>query len=110
MRKRLRKMIRQGGLSLPELFNRVRLRVNEITKGAEVPWNAQHIQTGCQPSAVSARSSQSTVCSSGQSAAASLVGQEVRGAERQAGLRVTIRPETSSMPTFGRGTAITECV
>src|SRR5215471_15622591 len=41
----LAEMIRQGGLSLPELFNRVRLRVNEITKGGEVPWNAQHIQT-----------------------------------------------------------------
>jgi len=41
----LAEMIRQGGLSLPELFNRVRLRVNEITKGGEVPWNAQRIQT-----------------------------------------------------------------
>src|SRR5262252_9360046 len=41
----LAEMIRQGGLSLPELFNRVRLRVNEITKGGEVPWNAQHILT-----------------------------------------------------------------
>src|SRR5215472_11351408 len=41
----LAEMIRQGGLSLPELFNRVRLRVNEITKGADAPWNAQHIQT-----------------------------------------------------------------
>jgi uncharacterized caspase-like protein len=41
----LAEMIRQGGLSLPELFNRVRLRVNEITNGAEVPWNAQHTQT-----------------------------------------------------------------
>src|SRR5215472_6820897 len=41
----LAEMIRQGGLSLPELFNRVRLRVNEITKGAEAPWNAQHVQT-----------------------------------------------------------------
>jgi uncharacterized caspase-like protein len=41
----LAEMIRQGGLSLPEVFNRVRLRVNEITKGTEVPWNAQHIQT-----------------------------------------------------------------
>jgi uncharacterized caspase-like protein len=41
----LAEMIRQGGLSLPELFNRVRLRVNETTKGAEVPWNVQHIQT-----------------------------------------------------------------
>ena len=41
----LAEMIRQGGLSLPELFNRVRLRVNETTKGGEVPWNAQRIQT-----------------------------------------------------------------
>jgi uncharacterized caspase-like protein len=41
----LAEMIREGALSLPELFDRVRLRVNEITKGAEVPWNAQHIQT-----------------------------------------------------------------
>jgi uncharacterized caspase-like protein len=41
----LAEMIREGGLSLPELFSRVRLRVNEITKGAEVPWNAQHVQT-----------------------------------------------------------------
>jgi uncharacterized caspase-like protein len=41
----LAEMIRQGGLSLPELFNRVRLRVNETTNGAEVPWNAQHMQS-----------------------------------------------------------------
>jgi uncharacterized caspase-like protein len=41
----LAEMIRQGGLSLPELFNRVRLRVNEITQGAEVPWHAEHVQT-----------------------------------------------------------------
>jgi uncharacterized caspase-like protein len=41
----LAEMIREGGLSLPELFNRVRLRVNEITKGAEAPWNAQQAQT-----------------------------------------------------------------
>ena len=41
----LAEMIREGGLSLPELFDRVRLRVNELTKGAEAPWNAQHIQT-----------------------------------------------------------------
>jgi uncharacterized caspase-like protein len=40
----LAEMIRQGGLSLPEVFNRVRLRVNEITKGAELPWNAQRIR------------------------------------------------------------------
>ena len=37
----LAEMIRTGGLSLPEVFNRVRLRVNEVTKGAQVPWNAQ---------------------------------------------------------------------
>ena len=41
----LAEMVREGGLSLPELFNRVRLRVNEITKGAEAPRNAQRIQT-----------------------------------------------------------------
>jgi uncharacterized caspase-like protein len=41
----LAEMIREGGLSLPELFNRVRLRVNDITKGAEVPWNAEHVRT-----------------------------------------------------------------
>src|SRR3981081_4271276 len=41
----LAEMIRQGGLALPDVFNRTRLRVNEITKGAELPWNAQRIQT-----------------------------------------------------------------
>src|SRR5260370_35964975 len=41
----LAEMIRQGGMPLPEVFNRVRLRVNDITRGAEVPWNAQRIQT-----------------------------------------------------------------
>ena len=39
----LAEMIRTGGLSLPELFNRVRLRVNENTKGAQVPWDTQKI-------------------------------------------------------------------
>jgi uncharacterized caspase-like protein len=39
----LAEMIRTGGLTLPEVFNRVRLRVNEVTKGAQVPWNAQKI-------------------------------------------------------------------
>ncbi len=33
----LAEMIRAGGIALPEVFNRVRLRVNEVTKGAEVP-------------------------------------------------------------------------
>jgi uncharacterized caspase-like protein len=40
----LAEMIRTGGLSLPELFERVRLRVNEASKGAQVPWDAQKIQ------------------------------------------------------------------
>src|SRR5258705_4586732 len=36
----LAEMIREGGLTLPDVFNRTRLRVNEVTKGAEVPWYA----------------------------------------------------------------------
>src|SRR5580692_2884386 len=39
----LAEMIRTGGLPLPEVFNRVRLRVNETTKGAQVPWDAEKI-------------------------------------------------------------------
>ena len=39
----LAEMIRTGGLPLPEVFNRVRLRVNEATRGAQVPWDAQKI-------------------------------------------------------------------
>ncbi|VIO78339.1 hypothetical protein CI1B_73670 [Bradyrhizobium ivorense] len=39
----LAEMIRTGGLSLPEVFDRVRLRVNEMTKGAQIPWDAQKI-------------------------------------------------------------------
>ncbi|WP_440640579.1 caspase family protein [Bradyrhizobium sp. PUT101] len=39
----LAEMIRTGGLPLPELFDRVRLRVNEASKGAQVPWNEQKI-------------------------------------------------------------------
>ncbi|MDH8008515.1 caspase family protein, partial [Klebsiella pneumoniae] len=34
----LAEMMRTGGISLPEVFNRVRLRVNDVTKGAQVPW------------------------------------------------------------------------
>ncbi|MGJ5222318.1 caspase family protein, partial [Bradyrhizobium oligotrophicum] len=41
----LAEMIRAGGLSLPEMFDRLRLRVNEDTKGAQVPWDAQKIQS-----------------------------------------------------------------
>lgn len=33
-------MIREGGLKPGQMFERVRLRVDEVTKGAEVPWNA----------------------------------------------------------------------
>ena len=40
----LAEMIRSGGLPLPELFNRVRLRVNEVTKGAQVPWDTQKVE------------------------------------------------------------------
>src|SRR5258708_22130081 len=39
----LAEMIRTGGLPLPEGFSRVRLRVNETSKGAQVPWDAQKI-------------------------------------------------------------------
>lgn len=39
----LAEMIRTGGLSLQEVFDRVRLRVNESSKGAQVPWNEQKI-------------------------------------------------------------------
>jgi uncharacterized caspase-like protein len=39
----LAEMIRTGGLPLPEVFNRVRLRVNETSKGAQVPWDAEKI-------------------------------------------------------------------
>src|SRR5262245_4018836 len=41
----LAEMIRSGGLPLPELFDRVRLRVNDISKGAQVPWQAQKLNT-----------------------------------------------------------------
>src|SRR4030081_1156380 len=39
----LAEMIRTGGLPLPEVFSRVRLRVNEASKGAQGPWDAQKI-------------------------------------------------------------------
>jgi uncharacterized caspase-like protein len=39
----LAEMIRTGGLPLPEVFDRLRLRVNETTKGAQVPWDAEKI-------------------------------------------------------------------
>src|SRR6202171_1332269 len=40
----LAEMMREGGLPVTDLFNRIRLRVNEITKGAQVPWNASNLQ------------------------------------------------------------------
>ncbi len=39
----LAEMIREGGLSPSEVFDGVRLRVNEETKGAQVPWDASRI-------------------------------------------------------------------
>ncbi|SEN31850.1 caspase domain-containing protein [Bradyrhizobium sp. OK095] len=39
----LAEMIRTGGLPLAEVFDRLRLRVNEASKGAQVPWNEQKI-------------------------------------------------------------------
>ncbi|HLX18218.1 MAG TPA: caspase family protein [Bradyrhizobium sp.] len=40
----LAEMIRTGGLSLPDVFDRVRLRVSENTRGGQIPWDAQKIQ------------------------------------------------------------------
>ena len=36
-------MIAAGGLGLDDMFARVRLRVSNLTKGAEVPWYASQI-------------------------------------------------------------------
>ena len=41
----LAEMIRTGGLSLPDVFDRVRLRVSENSKGAQVPWDDQKVQS-----------------------------------------------------------------
>jgi len=40
----LAEMMREGGLPLAQAFERVRLRVNDITKGAEVTWHASHVE------------------------------------------------------------------
>jgi len=37
-------MMREGGLPATDRFNRVRLRVNDATKGAQVPWNASKLE------------------------------------------------------------------
>src|SRR5262249_29368318 len=41
----LAEMIRDGGLQAVDIFNRVRLRVNETTKGAEIPWQSANIKS-----------------------------------------------------------------
>jgi uncharacterized caspase-like protein len=41
----LSEMIREGGLPLSELFEKVRMRVNETTKGAQLPWNSNGFQS-----------------------------------------------------------------
>ena len=38
-------MMREGGLPLADLFDRVRLRVNEVTRGAQVPWDSSKVET-----------------------------------------------------------------
>jgi hypothetical protein len=42
--KALAEMIREGDLTPGNLFDRVRLRVHELTKGAQVPWDASRIE------------------------------------------------------------------
>ncbi|CAN7630961.1 caspase family protein [Mesorhizobium sp. LjNodule214] len=39
----LAEMMREGGLPLDEVFDRTRLRVNEVTEGGELPWSASKI-------------------------------------------------------------------
>src|SRR5262252_4392115 len=41
----LAEMMREGGLPLAGVFDRARLRVNDVTKGAEVPWYASKAET-----------------------------------------------------------------
>jgi uncharacterized caspase-like protein len=41
----LAEMIRSGGLALPEVFNRVRLRVSETSKGGQIPWDAEKLDS-----------------------------------------------------------------
>jgi uncharacterized caspase-like protein len=40
----LAELSREGGVSIDEVFTRVRLRVNQLTEGAEVPWNSAKLQ------------------------------------------------------------------
>lgn len=41
----LAEMMRAGALSLPDVFDAVRLRVNEASRGVQLPWDAQKIET-----------------------------------------------------------------
>ncbi len=41
----LAEMLREGGLPLAGVFDRARLRVNDLTKGAEVAWHASKVET-----------------------------------------------------------------
>jgi uncharacterized caspase-like protein len=41
----LAEMMREAGLPIADVFERTRLRVNDVTKGAEVPWHASRVQT-----------------------------------------------------------------
>jgi uncharacterized caspase-like protein len=41
--KALAEMMREGGLPLNDLFDRVRLRVSDATQGAQVPWHASNV-------------------------------------------------------------------
>src|SRR5215510_14728851 len=41
----LAEMMREGGLPLAQVFERVRLRVSDVTKGAEVTWHASHVES-----------------------------------------------------------------
>jgi uncharacterized caspase-like protein len=40
----LAEMMREGGMPLGDVFDRVRLRVNDVTGGAQVPWHASQVQ------------------------------------------------------------------
>jgi hypothetical protein len=41
--KALAEMMREGGLLLNDVFERVRLRVSDATQGAQVPWHASNV-------------------------------------------------------------------
>jgi hypothetical protein len=41
----LAEMMREGGLALPQVFERARLRVSDMTKGAQLPWFSSRLDT-----------------------------------------------------------------